>query len=194
MEHRHYADSGWYHLYNRGARRRPIFVDRHDRSDFLGNLADAASHAATDVHAYCLMGNHYHLLVFAEGECVSSFAQRLASTYVKGFNKRHGLDGPMFRSRFGSTAVDTEAQLVETLRYIHNNPFNIGRDPTTFEWSSHRAYLGRAACPAWLTTNVMLSYFGGRVGVYDAFVRSNAGPPNRAITSEEFARRVVDLA
>ncbi len=167
---RNYSPTGWYHVFNRGARRSDIFLDRHDRSMFLELLESTTQQGAAECHAYALMGNHYHLLLRAEGLDISSAMNWLAGQYVQKFNKRHGIDGPMFRSRFGSTAIFDTEQLLHTVRYIHRNPLDLWQDIEKYEWSSHGAYLGAVPSPSWLETNTVLAHFTQGTAGYRDFI------------------------
>ena len=171
---RDYAANGWYHVYNRGARRVDIYLDDQDRRRFLELLAETVEPGLVECHAYCLMGNHYHLLMWACDRQISTAMNRLTSRYVQEFNARHGFDGPMFRSRFGSTTVEDDEQLVHTARYIHRNPLDLWRDVATYEWSSHSFYTGRVAAPDWLSIGQIMTRFGGDRSVYRAFVEDQA--------------------
>ncbi len=167
---RNYSPTGWYHVFNRGARRSNIFLDRPDRLLFLKLLGSITDQGAAECHAYALMGNHYHLLLRAEGELISSAMNRFISQYVQQFNNRHGVDGPMFRSRFGSTAIHDTEQLLHTVRYIHRNPLDLWQDIETYEWSSHAAYLGAVRPPSWLQTRPVLTHFSQSAAGYRDFI------------------------
>ena len=167
---RKYSSAGVYHVYNRGARRQNIFLDDQDRRFFLKLLARQVDSGLLRCHAACLMGNHYHLLVESEGRQISQSMKELTGEYVQKFNARHGFDGPMFRSRFGSTAIEGDEHLLETVRYIHNNPIDIGQDVRSYPWSSHRAYLGRVRRPDWLEQSAVLRYFNDDVRAYQSFI------------------------
>jgi len=139
---------------NRGVNGTSIVIDDTDRQMFLDAIGHAASTTPAEIHAYCVMTNHYHLLVHAPAtalaDCVRSYTQR----YSRSFNHRHDRYGPLFAGRYHDVAVESDAQLVAVLRYIALNPIAIDRfDVDRYEWSSHGAYL-RDALPSWLATTV----------------------------------------
>jgi REP element-mobilizing transposase RayT len=165
---------GWHHLMNRGASRGNIFVDDNDRTSFGQQLADMHEHFGVVVHAYCLMDNHFHLLVNCPSAGLSDAMQRFSSTYTRHLNDRHGRDGALFRGRFHSRLITDEAHVINACRYIHRNALDISGidDVARYRWSSHRTYLGFRRCPPWLETEFVLDRFGGQADAFDRFVRS----------------------
>ena len=143
---------------NRGARRRRIFEDENDRHAFFQRLDAVHERYGTSVLAFCLLGNHYHLVLRQPGGGVSAPMQLLSSQYTRYYNRRQGLDGPLFRGRFHSVPIRDEQQLVATVRYVHANIFDIGPhvSPRTHPWSSHPIYLGSVAGPRWFDTDLVL--------------------------------------
>lgn len=148
---------------NRGTRRWNVFLDDVDRWRFLDLLAEMAERFDIDITAYTLMGNHYHIVVYCRSPNLSEAMHWFISQYVRGFNKRHGFDGTLFRSRFHSVEITDEPQLLTTVRYVHRNPLDL--DPATdlarYLWSSHAAYLGWKRTPPWLSTGPVLAQFAG---------------------------------
>ena len=165
-----YSAAGWYHVYNRGARHQNVFHDDEDRQLFVELLADLVQGGVFRCHASCLMGNHYHLVIEAEGTDISRGIKALAGQYVQKFNSRHGFDGPLFRSRFGSTAIEGDEHLLETIRYVHNNPVDIGQHVGRYPWSTHRQYLNPSLAAPWLERAHVMGYFNGDVRAYQSFV------------------------
>ena len=134
-----------YHVVVRGVNRMPIFTDRTDRERFLSTLRRFLQGTSGQVWAWCLMGNHAHLLVHMPIEELSGFMKRVEVSYAIYFNRRHGRVGHLFQDRFKSRPVDTESYLVSVVRYIHGNPEKAGiASAKTWPWSSMRAYLGAA--------------------------------------------------
>lgn len=170
MRHREYSSTGWYHVYNRGIRRSDVFRSPFDRQTFLADLAETCERLNVECHGFCLMDNHYHLLLHAPEQVVSAAVQRFTSRYVRRFNARHGYDGPLFKSRFGSTAIETSEHLLEEIRYIHNNPLDLAEHPDRYRWSSHSVYLGLRSRPTFLSTSTVLDLFGQNVDDYARFV------------------------
>ena len=169
---RRQSETGWYHVMNRGVDRQSVFFDDADRVDF-GRLLGVASDATeTDVSAYCLMGNHFHLLVRAEYERLSAFMHALCTPFVRHLNDRIGRDGPLFKGRFHSVPVESDAHLLMAHRYIHRNPLGLpGVERSDhYRWSSQRTYLGLRRRPAWLSLDALADYFDGDVARYQRFV------------------------
>lgn len=168
---------------NRGADRRPIFDGDDDRlrfEDLLGRLGEDG----VEVHAYCLMGNHYHLLAHCPDGGLSIGMQRFGSIFTRTSNRRSGRDGPVFRGRFHSVLVESDAQLVQTVRYIHRNVLDISRQATLtrYRWSSHGCYVGTRRTPSWLRTATVLEHLGGAIDRFRSFVEADdppAGEPDR---------------
>ena len=147
----------WHHLMNRGVDFGTVFFDDVDRLTFERLLGQARDEHGLEIHAYCLMGNHYHVLARDPAGAVSPAMQQLSSSYTRIVNDRLGRDGPLFRGRFTSITVEDDAQLIATSVYIHRNPVDlvpVGAIPA-YRWSSYPAYLGRIAAPAWLSTSVI---------------------------------------
>ena len=133
----------FYHVFNRGVERRRIFFGRENALFFLRRLREKTSGRAT-VIAYCLMPNHFHLLVRpADGE-FAAVMQAFGTSYSKAINRRRGRVGPLFRGRFRAVRVDREEGLWHLSHYIHRNPVAarlVGR-PADWEMSSYRDYVG----------------------------------------------------
>lgn len=159
---RYVLGDGFHHVTTRGNRRQPIFVDDFDRERFLALLGQAVENEGWRCHAYCLMSNHFHLMIEAEREALSAGMWRLNGFYAQAFNRRHGLQGHLFERRFGAVAVQGNWHSLELSRYIVLNPVRarLRRDPRHWSWSSYRATLGLAPAPAWLTVDWLLGQFG----------------------------------
>jgi putative transposase len=129
---------GLYHVTSRGNRRQAIFHDDDDRRWFLMLRHRVTQRWGWRLHAYCLMTNHFHLLVETPERNLSSGMQRLKSGYAGYFNERHSLVGHLFQQRFGSRLIEGEEHLSETLRYIALNPVRAGlcAHPAEWPWSS----------------------------------------------------------
>ncbi len=151
-----------YHLTARGDRKERIFLDDDDRRVFLGRLGKEVNQQRWRCHAYCLMGNHYHLLVETPEPNLVKGMRRLNGVYTQAFNRRHGLVGHVFQGRYKSILVEKESHLLELCRYIVLNPIRAGtaRSPEDWVWSSYRATAGIETAPEWLETEWILSRFG----------------------------------
>ena len=134
---------------NRGAARQAVFHSATDGRTFEGLLGRAARRFGVEVHAYCLMTNHFHLLLHCPDGGVSDFMQFLGASYTRHLNDRLGRDGPIFRGRFRSLLIDSDRYLAAVGRYIHRNPLDIGPDTdlAQYRWSSFRHYCDPVDCP-----------------------------------------------
>ena len=162
-QHRRDFDYAFHHVMNRASARRFIFAEAKHRNTFLDILEQVVCADGIQIHAYCLMGNHYHLLVRTPRQNLSEAMQRLGSTFSRRFNRVERIDGPLFRGRFKSIIVGHDDYLRQLCRYIHRNPVAAGvaKTPHEYEWSSYRAYAGLAQKPEWLTTEDLPKYFPG---------------------------------
>jgi putative transposase len=156
-------EGGWHHVMNRGADGERIFLTRTDGEAFERLLGEGADLLGVEVHAYCLMPNHFHLLLHCPNRGLSKFMQRLGVKYTRRINERRGGDGPLFRSRFRSRLVDSEDYIAQAGRYIHRNPLDLAgvHDVVTYRWSSMRCYAGLAVPPPWLHTATLLAMCSG---------------------------------
>lgn len=153
----------YYHVMNRGLSRRNIFVVDKDRERFLELLGETSRQWKVEVFAYCLMGNHYHLLLQTAGVGLSRAMRHLDGIYTQRFNRAHHRDGPLFRGRYKAILIDAEAYLLSVVRYIHQNPIGAGRvtEMDRYRWSSQRGYVHKGRGPAWLNTDSVMSRFRG---------------------------------
>lgn len=158
---KHYDAPAYYHVYNRGAGEGDVFLDDQDRHKFLSLIArhldpanldrktDGSEYDTYDIElvAYCLMSNHFHLLVFQENEPVATtqLMRSVATAYTMYFNRKYKRHGHLFQSVFKASHIRNEAYLAHITRYIHMNP----RSYLRYKWSSLVYYLG-APPPAWL--------------------------------------------
>ena len=151
--------SGVYHVVMRGVGRQLIFEDDSDRRALLDSLARMSDDGSLTVYAWCLMTNHFHLLLREGNEPVSDSMKRIAVSYAMRFNQKTGHVGHVFQDRFASEPVEDDAYLLTVLRYIHNNPERAGmcaRD--AYLWSSYREYLGSSEL---CDTSLVLDMVGG---------------------------------
>ncbi|MGH3130128.1 MAG: REP-associated tyrosine transposase [Gaiellaceae bacterium] len=153
---------GIFHLTTRGNRRGEIVRDDEDCGEFVALLEDVISRFDWRCHSYCLMTNHYHLLVETTNENLSMGMHRLNGFHARRFNRRHGLTGHLFERRFHSILVESEFHLLELCRYIVLNPVRAGlcASPADWPWSSYRAAAGLAPAAPFLTVDWSLGLFG----------------------------------
>jgi len=172
---------------SRGNRRQLIFMDDIDRQLFLHLLEKVVARCRWRCHAYCLMSNHFHLVIETPEPNLSYGLQLLNGAYAQWFNQRHGLTGHLFQGRFHSVLVESDWQLLELTRYVVLNPVRAGlcEKPGDWPWSSYRAVVMRVSPPRFLTIDWLLSQFGRdpqrareefRIFVFDAPARASPEP------------------
>jgi len=135
----------YYHLYNRGVNGQPIFLTPGNWSYFLKKLWEYFETDLIDIIAYCLMPNHYHLLIYLKIDDLSKrIMQPFTVSYTKAVNKQQARTGPLFQGPFQAKLVDTDEYLLHLSRYIHLNPAHAGlvRHPADWVYSSFREYAG----------------------------------------------------
>ena len=144
---REQVEGGIYHLISRGVRKLPLFHDDRDRERFLWLLDRTAHRYRWQIHAYCLMTNHFHLLVTTQDANVSAGMQYLNGRYCAWFNWRYGYEGHVVERRFYSVLMESDNQLLNTARYIVLNPVRAGvcRTAAEWPWSSYRAMVAAIA-------------------------------------------------
>ena len=125
-----------YHVTSRGNAREPIFADERDRAGYLAVLGSAVARHNWLCHAYCLMGNHYHLLVETPDGNLSLGMRHLNGVYTQEYNRRHGRVGHVFQGRFKAIVVDRDSYLLELCRYVVMNPLRAGmvESPDDYRW------------------------------------------------------------
>ena len=148
-----------YHVMHRGTGGQLVFEDDEDRLMFLSLCSEVFKEHAVDLYAWCLMGNHFHLLVHAPLEVVSSAMRSLCGQYARFFNKGYGRVGHLYQERFESEPINDDAYLMTVVRYIHQNPDRAGLAGTAdYLWSSYHEYLGNLKL---CKTDRVLRIFGG---------------------------------
>ena len=135
---------GMYHIISRGVEKREIFTSDNDRNTFLRYLSDVISEMNWSCYAYCLMNNHYHILIKINHANLSQGIYSLNRRYAVFFNRLHDRVGHLYQGRFRSYVVDRDAYLLELIRYISLNPVRAGivEDPADYKWSSYGAVVG----------------------------------------------------
>jgi putative transposase len=168
---------GFYHVMLRGNRKQRIFQDDRDYEHLNRLVCASLERYGSEVHAFCWMPNHLHLLLRVQEVPVYRTVHYFATLYAKYFNLRHELVGHLFQGRYKSRLVDSDGYLLQLLRYIHCNPVEGGLVDAVeqYRWGSMRAYLGLDRVD-WLTTQCTLSYFDGDRRRLLRFVRAQPEP------------------
>ncbi|HEY3308943.1 MAG TPA: transposase [Desulfuromonadaceae bacterium] len=153
--------SAVYHITTRGNARADIFEDDNDRNLFCMVLGQVVKRFNWLCHAYCLMSNHYHLLIETPDGNLSAGMRQLNGIFTQTFNRRHCTDGHLFKGRFKAVLVEKESHLLGLCRYVVLNPVRAGmvKAPEDFEWSSYLHTLGKRQQPDLLTTEWLLANF-----------------------------------
>ena len=173
-----------YHVTSRGDRKEAIYDDDRDRYQFLEILGDTASIYNWGVLAYCLMGNHYHLVVRTPDANLSGGMRHLNGVFTQASNRRHNRSGHLFQGRYKAILVDEDAYLLELSRYVVLNPVRAGlvHTPQEWPWSSYLPTLRPRTAPEWLLTHDLLAQFsldpGKAVKKYLEFVCAGIGKNN----------------
>lgn len=156
------SESNYYHVTARGAGRRVIFEDDEDRTNYLKALFSYVDDSTGELIAWCLMDNHVHLLFHMEIHELSALIHRLHTKHGQFFNGRHGHVGPVFQGRYDCVPVETDEQLIQTVRYIHLNPKDLDHGAwQSYPWSSYPGYLeGSSHCKS----TIVLDILGGPAG------------------------------
>jgi REP element-mobilizing transposase RayT len=152
----------YYHVINRGNNQEKIFLNDRDKQKFLEYLGKANERFSVIIHTYCLMSNHFHLLVQTPEPNLSRAMQWINVSYATYFNRKCGRCGHLFQGRFKAILIDADGYLKHLSRYIHVNPVRakIVSTPSKYQWSSYSAYIGKEKTPQFLKTDWLLSHFG----------------------------------
>ncbi len=153
-----------YHVTSRGNEKKTIFKDDQDRENFLNTLQHVNKRYNWLCHAYCLMTNHYHLLIETPDGNLSLGMRQLNGVYTQLFNRRHKRNGHLFQGRFKGILIQKDSHLLEVCRYVVLNPLRAGmvESPEQWKWSSYRATAGKAKPHPSLTTDWVLGQFSGK--------------------------------
>ncbi len=197
-----------YHITSRGNAKAAIFDDDSDRHLFLNLLAKVISRFNWLCHAYCLMTNHYHLLIETPEGNLSAGMRQLNGVYTQTFNRKHGRVGHLFQGRFKAILVDKDSYLLELCRYIVLNPVRSGtvRSPELYPWSSYAATVGDAPRPGFLHTDWTLANFSqsrhqARIAFRKFVAEGLKNPPSPwlalreqiALGSDNFVQKIKNL-
>jgi putative transposase len=173
-----------YHVTARGNAGEAIYLDEEDHRRFLEVLAQVAQRSNWLCHGYCLMTNHYHLIVETPEANLSAGMRQLNGVYTQRFNRHHGRVGHVFQGRFKAILVERDSYLLELCRYVVLNPVRakMVKDPARYVWSSYRATAGLEGRPGFLTVDWILGQFARTPSAarrrYVEFVRAGIGLPS----------------
>ena len=151
----------FYHVTSRGNERKAIYRNDKDRTKFLSYLESASERYDALIHAYCLMDNHYHLLLETPRSNLSRILHHVNGAYTTYFNVKRDRCGHLFQGRYKAILVEKDAYCQELSRYIHLNPVRAGiaKSPSEYTWSSFCYFTGLKESPGWLRDEFILGYF-----------------------------------
>ena len=163
----------YYHIYNRGVDRGKIYFSTENYLYFIQLLHNNLERYTINIIAYCLMPNHFHLLIMPElDDNLSSFMKSLLGSYSQALNKERERCGPLFQSRFQSILIDNETYLIHLARYIHLNPFEAGLAEAVAEWQ--------------------FSNYLDIIGLRPGKLKDTSLVPDRFLTGDEYRKFVED--
>lgn len=193
-----YVENGFYHIYNRGVEKRRIFQEAEDYKKFLhylkiylspiesvtkefpllrANLVKANLSEQLDLLCYCLMPNHFHLLIKQKTkDAITKLMRQVMTSYSMYFNNKYNRVGPLFQGKFKAAIIENDPYLLHLSRYIHQNPKERGIALSDFPWSSYSFYINKNE-HEWLKPNQILEYFSNmnKNFTYKGFVEDNLG-------------------
>jgi putative transposase len=200
-----HAPGAMYHVTLRGNHRQDIFFTAGDRRLLTAIICEVIEKCGAQVHAYCYMPNHIHVLMQVDNTPLSKIMLLVAAQYARRIQARLETTGHFFERRYHAVLVDSDAYLITLLRYIHHNPVRacLVATPDDYPWSSHPTYLGRNVEP-WITTEFALRMLDSdrerAVATYRALMahpltssplaECNARDP-RILGSDAFAHRLL---
>jgi len=173
-----------YHVTSRGDKKAAIYLDDDDREIFLNTLNEVRTRFNWVIHAYCLMDNHYHLLIETPDSNLSLGMRQLNGVYTQRFNRKHERVGHVYQGRFKAIIVEKDAYLLELARYIVLNPVRarMVRTANQWPWSSYQATIGKVKPQGGLNSDWLLSCFAKRLPIainrYKKFVAEGKNQPS----------------
>jgi REP element-mobilizing transposase RayT len=196
-----------YHITSRGNAKKPIFKDDKDRINLLDILQQVNKRYNWLCHAYCLMSNHYHLVIETPDGNLSKGMRQLNGVYTQTFNKMHKRVGHIFQGRYKAILIQKDSHLLEVCRYVALNPVRAGvvKKPAEWKWSSYQGTVGREKSHLCLTTEWILGQFAGRRRLaekkYREFVQAGIGSKGiwkevkgqSILGGEDFLEKMIDF-
>lgn len=184
----------------RGNDKQYIFLARSDRLSFLRLLDQVALDCRWDVFTYCLMNNHFHLVVGTPATTLAVGMKMLNGVYTQLFNARHSRVGHLYQGRYVSKRIEKDEYLLSLERYVLQNPVRAGlcREVASWEWSSYRATAGLTPPPRFLKTDLVLGFFSESLNPIKDYVEfvngeSTPGPWTSLTFNREVAEELSDL-
>lgn len=171
----------FYHVIQRGNDRKNIFISDQDRIKFFEYLSVIHTRYKVDIHTYCLMNNHYHLILETKNANLTKAMHYLNTSYTVYFNVKRKRSGHLFQGRYKAILVEADEYLHQLSRYIHLNPVRIGlvKDPADYPYSSYKYFISNNKSPDWLNTGFILSLFDKNINkaksLYKKFVLEAIG-------------------
>ena len=155
----------FYHVTSRGNERKAVFKSKRAREKFLDYLESATLRYDACIHAYCLMDNHYHLLMETPSGNLPQIMRHINGAYTTFFNVRRDRSGHLFQGRYKAILVEIDEYAKELSRYIHLNPVRakMVETPEEYSWSSYQSYIGKQKPAEWLYRDFILGYFGKNI-------------------------------
>ena len=169
-------ENAFYHVMNRGRGRENTFLSDDDFKHFLYCIEQASLRFNIEVHSYCLMTNHYHLLIKTPDANLGRAMKHINGLYTQYFNRTHNTDGALFRGRYKAVLVDADNYLLHVSRYIHRNPIETSTplvdELIEYKWSSYSAFIKKTSTPKWLVRDFIFSLQGKKrkYAAYKQFV------------------------
>lgn len=182
-----------YHLTSRGNARSNIYVTDTDRIDFLKLLAQTCQRFGWHSYAWCLMGNHYHLVIETSEANLSRGMRHINGVYTQTFNRTHQRVGHLFQGRYKAILVEKDSYLLEVIRYVLLNPVraNMTKTAGQYPWSSYRAMISKATTPDWLERDWVLGHYGNRLSAaQEQFIKFIQDGDNQSPLWEQLRQQV----
>ena len=187
----------FYHITSRGNERRDVFRSKADRERFLFYLAIATERYHARIHVYCLMSNHYHLLLETPEGNLSQIMRHINGAYTTYFNTKRKRAGHLFQGRYKAILVEADEYATHLSRYIHLNPIRAGMVsvPEDYTWSSYHYYIKRKKSPDWLVLDFVLGLFDSNKKIarkiYREFVNALVKQEYESPLKEVFASTIL---
>ncbi len=164
-------ENAYYHVMNRGRSKQNIFHSRKYFGVFLSTLEEAHHRFGIQILCYCLMPNHYHLLIKTPEANLGRSMRHINGVYTQRHNRLRKIDGPLFRGRYKAIVVEEDNYLLQLSRYIHCNPFDaeLIEKPEDYLWSSYRYYISKQKPPVWLFVQEVLGKLQTRKKLRDKY-------------------------